>query len=506
MLKDDSWFSEPKTRLGRLWWQFRMRLVFGIFHGLMQLITLPLRLIRWLLVPFVLLFNLLILVPLARWQLRSPLAPAFQRVKAEDLPAWVWRTLEIVALDLQGHDFSKGEYALGKDLAPKHRFYVLSMVHTERKLGVGINLGYADLGQTEEQEDPPAYNLSLEFSLEDRTGRIVDLTNNPQPDPFPHPRGKGQRWHLPDLGHLDLFRLARRYSREIQGQTAETALTRLQQDLPGLMNEEYRTFTGKGLADGLLWQKGDHYRLTWLGALTSALRTTWPSRQWLANWDYRKARLHFAQLDIDLTDYEWLAVETAQDEEEALATMPATLAEALVLAHDRVKRRLDPTAVLVSLQIILATDGQAMQSLQLGYEARHDFPLHRSRGLASTEVTFVWEKAILSVLEPERQIYSYQQWEAYGLRARRPLPATLDGLVPWAVANRSLQAEWQRRGQAADFHGIELTVRQERLYWVGRPLATAGAVHDALTYGFAEDGDEADPSALAVDAITGELC
>ncbi len=474
----------PRTPFGRWFFKLRLRVIVSLMSGVVHLFGALLALLQWLVMPFVLLFNLLVLLPLLRWQLKLTARPELGLIDEADVPNWIWRELEREVDELVALKFRKCRYATAKEIAPNGQMVTVSLVHDDLALGVAVNVNYTAAGEVDERRLPP-YSTTTEFTLQCRDGTVVDFASSTVRQPLPR-HGQRRRIAVPDADIPALVALVRRYRDQTGCVCSKHQLDRLQNDLLGLLQDEFESLLQDGARSGFLRADGDRFRLTWRGAAQVVLRTGWPTSEWIAREEQRATTEVLVEQGVDVD-----AICFSDETEDSIKPLPdrvETFAAALALAMDGA-RAIEPDVAFVGMEAEVARESCMAESVTFDFEKITDCPAHRSRKIASFSLVVDCEQSTLETIAPERMIYSYEDWEAYGTDARRPLPKSVAGLVDFETACSRMRDHLAEAGWDASVEKLMLTNhRNHRLVWAADVWLANGEVIE-----------------LKLDAINGEF-
>lgn len=279
--------------LKRLWFSLTSRFIFGVF----ALFTGLWSMIKWGVAPVVLLGNLLLLMPAGKFLIAAPRRLMAEVIEEAELPDHVWAWMEGSRLRLLRDGYVNGQLLKVHNIAEGQQGYALSLVHPQRRLGVGLNY----IENTKDKRKERLTDLTFaEFTLACPDGGMMDLANQQQVDPIERVPGR-QRLIFRELGNHELNLLAGQISEKTACRTRPETLERLQNDLQGILNEEFDAGMAAQMEGGFLktCAAPDRLRLTWKGAVVSTLRTLWPTSVYFKNRDEQRVEAFCRSLDID---------------------------------------------------------------------------------------------------------------------------------------------------------------------------------------------------------------
>jgi len=401
----------------------RWRLLGLLLSALTALLTGLYTLIVWLLVPPALVFDFVVLMPLARFRFRLPAKAKCQAVERDDLPDAVWRYFLEASEQLAEFGFREGKY-LRISGFPGLDNFMLTMTHPARGMGVGIM--YSKLL---EARDESADRTACEFTCV-LDGQLVDLTNSPEPEPF-HPLPIRKRLFLDGYEDRELFLIFKAFSERSGCSLPPETLERLENQPQRVLADEFDSLMESHVRRGLMKRSGhgEMLTLTWKGAFVTTTQIPWP----MSSAYRRRLRRH---------TLEFLAEYGVDPDEVTLANVDGE--EPL----GRLGQRVDDVQHAIDLSRPIATehrvmepplwvgvmlgrkDGQAVvESIAVAYQHRQDFP---QRGLCLFRSFLV----SLDNLQDEicfrngfTGVVPISDVEDYGYENQPALPVPLEGLL-----------------------------------------------------------------------------
>lgn len=391
-------------------------------------LVLLVRLIKWLVAPPALLFQLLLGVPLALLRIRQPLRPRFAPLRETDLPdvAWVALTDATEALAAEGFvrygDFRCDEAIQGGTL------WLRLLGQPEQ--GIGAAAAHVEI----EGGVRPSRQF-LQFSTEFRDGRVLDTNNLDLPYSLPPPPYLA-RVQLKDVWDpRALYALHRGLVASLSQPVSLDKVERAARDPAGLLadghSREIRALVEEGwlrMDDG-----GEAVRLRPRGALAGVWRQAWPLASLHLRAADRRSRRLLAEHGLDAEAFAGGATSIRV----ASQPLPAATPIGTVLdGFEQVRtlaRQTDPRAVLEAVLVELdrgPADAPVPREFRYSFRGCDEQPQRRIRRWRSFDVLLDPVVGALAVTAMDREFeQAADETEWAELTATLP-PAPLR-LDPW---------------------------------------------------------------------------
>ncbi len=425
-------------------------------------LVLLIRLLKWLIAPLALLFQLLPGVPLALLQVRQSLRPRFVPIQEADLPdaAWIEFTDAAEALATDGF-VHYGDFRCD-GLIQNAVLWLRLLGQPEQ--GIGAIAAWIEIGGGTR----PAHGF-IEFATEFHDRRVLATNNLNLPYSLPTPDYLA-RLQLKDV--WDSRALYVLHHDLVAALNQPISLAKVEQaarDPAGLLADSYAREIQALIARG--WLRVDAAagtaRLNPWGALVGVWRQAWPLASLHLRAADRRARRLLAEHDIDVEAFVGGApgIVVARQPLPAPVTIDTARAgyeQVLPLA-----RRTDPQAVLEAVTVELDRNGDAVLVLEFRYSFRGcaDQNQRRIRRLRGFDIVLDPEAGELAVTAMEREFeQAADDAEWAELTARSPLVPLaldpwlrdLDSVLPVALATLDAQVKTGRAAlDSASLYGNE---------------------------------------------------
>lgn len=291
--------EEVVPQVKHLWWQcFRFGLISYLLTGGFWVVTRLWMVIKWGFAPAAFLIDMLILMPLGKFIVKTPQEPNIEVIKEAELPDYVWLWMEQSKQQLLREGYVNGQLVKIDNLGVNQMLYLQSLVHPERQLGVG--LGYIEMTKDASEERHSDMNFA-EFTFVCKDGKTIDLSNLQQIDALRQLPNRS-RYNFQQFGVYELSLIASQISEKSGCYTDKETQHRLTNDMPRLFMEEYELGFEFQQNRGYVKSGGEsgYFKLTWKGALRSALMTLWPTSVYFKHAEEDEAEAFCASLEIDL--------------------------------------------------------------------------------------------------------------------------------------------------------------------------------------------------------------
>ena len=383
--------------MGRFPWSLLRALVLLPSLALVLLI----RLLKWLIAPPALLFQLLLGVPLALLRIRQPLRPRFVPIQEADLSDAAWIELTDAAEALAADGFVHyGDFRCD-DLIQNAVLWLRLLGQPER--GIGAIAARIEIGGGAR----PAHGF-IEFATEFRDGRVLATNNLNLPYSLPAPDYLA-RLQLKDVWDPRALHVLHRDLVAALGQPV--SLAKVEQaihDPAGLLADSYAREIQTLIARG--WLRPDAAastaRLSLWGAIAGVWRQAWPLASLHLRAADRRARRLLAEHGLDAEAF------TGGAPGIVVARQPLPTPGAPVTARAGYEpvlplaRRTDPQAVLEAVVVELDRDAAgALLILEFRYSFRGcaDQNQRRIRRLHGFDIVLDPEAGTLAVTAMERE-------------------------------------------------------------------------------------------------------
>jgi hypothetical protein len=430
-----------------------------LLSGLRAIVLLPsctlvllIRLLKWLVAPPALLFQLLLGIPLVLLRIRQPLRPRFIPQQEADLPdeAWIALTDAAEALAADGFvhygDFRCDQLIQGAVL----RLRLLG----QPEQGIGALAAHVEIGAGAR----PSRRF-VEFSTEFEDGRVLDTNNLDLPYSLPAPAYLA-RVQLKDVWdpralyvlHHDLVASLRR-------PVSLARIPRAVQDPAGLLADGYAREIDALIEQGWLRPAADGQsaRLSLQGALAGVWRQAWPLAGLYLRAADRRARRLLAGHGIDAASFAGGAVSIVVARQQLPADTGAI--DTIGAGYEFVRplaQRTDPNAVPEAVVVELGFDpAGALVPREFRYSFRggDQHPQRRIRRLWSFDILLDPGAGMLSVTAMDREFeQADDEAEWARLSATSPLQPLwpgprlrdLDTVLPAALAELGARVGGER--------------------------------------------------------------
>ncbi|MFO1423424.1 MAG: hypothetical protein U1F70_07175 [Candidatus Competibacteraceae bacterium] len=390
-------------------------------------LVLLIRVIKWLIAPLALLFQLLLGVPLALLQVRQPLRPRFIPIQEADLPDAAWIELTDAAEALAADGFVHYGDFRGDGLIQNAVLWLRLLGQPEQ--GIGAIATWIEIsGGTRLARG------FIEFATEFSDRRVLATNNLSLPYSLPAPDYLA-RLQLKDVWDARALYVLHRDLVAALGQPISLAKTEQAiHDPVGLLVDGYAREIQALIAQG--WLRSDAAagmaRLNPWGALVGVWRQAWPLASLHLRAADRRARHLLAEHGIDAEAF----IGGAPGIVVASQPLPAPAAiETARAGYEQVlplARRTDPQAVLEAVTAELDRNGDAVLILELRYSFRGcaDQNQRRIRRWRGFDIVLDPEAGELAVTAMERELeQAADDAEWAELTARSPLIPLVLG--PW---------------------------------------------------------------------------
>ena len=285
----------PKPKHLRWQW-FRFHLVSWLFVGIFQLVSAIWMLVKWAIAPIAFVIDILIIMPIAKMMVRMVANPAIEVIEEAEVPDYAWARLEENRHRLLWSGYKEGQWVKAK-MSDHQIIYLLSMVHPQLRLGLGI--AYVAVIK-DDHKDRPSDMTFAEVTLETPDGSLIDLSTMEDPD-FLRKVPNRRRLNFSELDVPELTTLASLVSQKTGFVSSEEALEGLVKETPKLMRDEYAAAIGYAQQIGYLTPDdgGEKLKLTWKGAIKSALMTLWPTSVYFKHKEKQAAEAFCTSLGIE---------------------------------------------------------------------------------------------------------------------------------------------------------------------------------------------------------------
>ncbi len=403
--------------------RLRFYFVMYFFMGLVKLVSALLALVKWLFAPIALVFDILVLLPFGRITVKVPAKPAFQEKQLDDLPDPVWRYFVQSRFVFNAHGFRPGRYLYNEDVMPGVGIYTMTMINPRQ--GIGFGLMYLQILKA---RDDSLDRTACEFTCI-KDDLFVDMTNNSVLEPFLPTPGR-IRLIMDVYSDEQLYLIHKKFVETADCRNNAKMLELLETNPRLLLGDEIRMLLNNNIKRGYMYRepRADVLRLTWKGALVSALQTLWPMSDFYRKKLHRMAHDYLAEFDIDAEQWVWrfdeqVPVRELERPVDSLSTAIA-LAAPLAAQHGMV---LPPVSVAVDLKV---EHGNCQVDLvDVRYESTQDFASRKMRWRGSFGVSLDNRGKQILVEDGEKDMYTHEEYEAYGLEEMPPLPERVDQLL-----------------------------------------------------------------------------
>jgi hypothetical protein len=291
--------EENTPEIKHRWWQGPwFSLIAGLLFAGYWIIVALWMVIKWSIAPIAFLVDMLILMPLGKFLVKIPVKPDIEGVEEADLPDYVWVWMEESNSCLLREGYVKGQLIKINNMGENQILYLHSLVHPEHQLGVG--LGYIEMTNDTSEERHSDMNFA-EFTFVCNDGKTIALSNLQKVDVLRQIPNRS-RYNFSEFGVYELSLLARQVSINSGCHTNQEIQHRLANDMLQLFKEEFTMNFEHQLDRGYVKLDGEsgNLKLTWKGALRSALMTLWPTCVYFKHIEENEAAAYCVFLGIDL--------------------------------------------------------------------------------------------------------------------------------------------------------------------------------------------------------------
>ena len=264
------------------------------------------KIIKWLFAPIMFALNLLVYIPIGKLTIKVPIKAKSIQIEEATLPTAVWLAMKETECELASYGFSVGCYVLNKNSVPKMDLYFMSLVNHEKSQGVGMTVLVPNNLKADEIEEDDLLQ-TVEFSLQNNQGKIIDISNSSQLLPLPLLDNR-QYIYFREGGTQGLYQFYKKYKQANQCYLPANILDQLENNPEKILQAEALTVINHGIRQGFLKTSKDHYSLTWKGAFQSGLRTVWPSSDWYHYLEKKKTDKIMNDIGLSMNDL-WKTVE-----------------------------------------------------------------------------------------------------------------------------------------------------------------------------------------------------
>ncbi len=402
-----------------LWIRLKFRGIAFFFPSVLRLIYGLFLLLKWLFAPIAMVFDMLVIMPIAKITMSIKSTLAFSSIEPDLLPNTVWRYLEETRIRFEQLGFETGCYISCADAVPSQTIYSLTMANRADHMAVGIIYIKMD-----KAKDPALDIEGCEFSCV-HDGKFMDVSNNTSLEPFLPMPGR-LRIFLPYYSSVELYYLARRMMTALKCSCNDKMLELMMSNPELLMNDEVRMMYGANIQRGLMYldkQQG-RIKLTWKGAVVSAWQTLWPTSEF-----YRKKLQTNAE---DLMRHvginpEQAAYETSDYTHEfKYEGVIENVADALAHAQPQVMRMgMQSMPYSISLLVTYTNGVMTIDTVELSYQQIHDHDARKMKTRIAMMLQFVPATQTGSFQENDIDLFDYDEFDNYQFEEHELLPENL---------------------------------------------------------------------------------
>lgn len=449
--------GEEQTEIRHLWLkQIWFQTSAWVIVGIVWVFSALWFVIKWGFAPIALLVDFLILLPLGKLILKTPSKLEGKLIDEAELPDHVWEWMEQSRLRLLPDGYVNGQLIKIDHLAENQVLYALSLVHPEKKLGVGLNY----LEATKDTNKERLTDLTFaEFTLKCPDGSDMDLSNQQQVDPIPRIPGR-QRYIFSQFGVQELSMLAERISESTGCETSADALDGLLNDLPGILGTEFDLGTRIQLEQGYSKPSSNPEKLTltWKGAFLSTLRTLWPTSAYYKHVSEQSAQAFCESLGIEMMElYEQSSDHGTIEYDQAIPSLEV-LQSRLSELGDRIPRLKEyrPQNITCSFD-----DSGTLQAVEVSMEFHKHYPVREY--IVSTECYLHFDN---EQLQCEYSCDSFDSLRSLAESEELNHPALLSSLEGYLSIDRVLEIAASNHGKQ-DMEVSEATLEssEEKPVW-----------------------------------------
>ncbi len=391
-------------------------------------LVLLIRLVKWLVAPPVLLFQMLMGVPLALQRVRQPLRPRFVPLQESALPDAIWVALTDAAEALAADGFIHyGDFRCDQ-LAQDTTFWLRLLGQPVQ--GIGALAVYVQFNTVTR----PARQF-VEFSSEFVDGRVLSTNNLDLPYSLPAPAYLA-RVQLKDIWDPRALCVVHRHL--VAALPQKVSLAKMDQavcDPAQLLADSYAREIHALLEQGWLRPDGKRVRLSWRGAILGVWRQAWPLAGLHSRAVNRRSQQLLAEYGIDATAFIGAAAGIVVDRR-PLPEQPTPLAT-VSAGYEYVwpvARQIDPQVILESVVIELGRDGDGIiipREFRYSFRGCADRPERRIRRIHNFDILLDPRASLLAVTAMDRE-FEQADDEAEWLELIAAMPAQLSvRLGPW---------------------------------------------------------------------------
>ena len=402
-----------------LWTRLKFRGIAFFFTSVLRLIVGVYWLLKWLFAPIALVFDMLVIMPIAKLTMSMKSTPSFSEIEQHQLPNTVWRYLEETRIRFEQLGFETGCYISCVDVIPNQGIYSLTMVNRYDHMAVGII--YIRMLKA---KDPALDIQGCEFSCV-RDGAFMDISNNSTLEPFLPMPGR-LRIFLPNYTSVELYSLARRMMTALKCSCNDKILELMATNPHMVMNDELAMMYRAHIQRGLMYldKQNGNIKLTWKGAVLSAWQTLWPTSelyrkklQTHAEDIMRRVGINPEQAAYETMDY------THEFKYEGVIE---SVADALALAQPQVSRMgVQSRPYSISLAVTFENEVMTIDTVELSYMEIRDHASRKMKTRMEMLLQFLPATKTGSFQDNEVGVFEYDEFDAYQFEEYVFLPKNL---------------------------------------------------------------------------------